>query len=343
MSSVPSPMAARPRRLLSGIQPSSSLTLGNYLGAIRQWALLQSTADCFFMVVDLHAITVRQEPQALKQQTEEAIATYLAAGLDPTQSTLFVQSHVSEHAELAWILTCFASMGELSRMTQYKDKSAKYQHIPSGLFQYPCLMAADILLYQTDLVPVGEDQKQHLELTRDLAQRLNQLYATLLFRVPEGWHPPVGAKIMSLQEPGKKMSKSDPNPQAVIFLKDAPEDILKKIKRAVTDSGQEIRDHADQPGIQNLLQIQAALQHQTPAAVAGQFVGKTYGQFKQATADLVIEALRPLREKTQALLKDRSHLTKVLQEGRAKAQHAAAETLRRVHEHVGFLPGRFVP
>jgi len=325
--------------ILSGIQPSSHLTLGNYLGALKNWVLLQKDYNCYFVAVDLHTITVRQDPKALREQTYLTLATYLASGIDPQNAAIFVQSHVSEHAELGWILNCFAYMGELNRMTQFKDKSAKQgQNIPVGLFTYPTLMAGDILLYQTHLVPVGEDQRQHLEITRDLALRMNHIYGDDLFVIPEVYNPPVGARIMSLQDPTSKMSKSDPNLNGSIFLLDSSDDILRKMKRAVTDSGSEITYEEQKPGVRNLINIQAAILNQKPEAIVAQYAGKQYGQFKMDTAEIVATAVRPLREQTLKLMSDLSYLDSVLAQGAEKARIKAAITLSRVYDRVGFIP-----
>ncbi len=328
--------------LLSAVQPSNHLTIGNYLGAISNWVKLQKDYDCLFIVVDLHAITQRQTPEDLRQQTYLALATYLAAGIHPDTATLFVQSHVSEHAELAWIFNCFSYMGELNRMTQFKDKSSKQgQNITTGLFTYPTLMAADILLYQTHLVPVGEDQKQHIEITRDIAIRMNHIYGKDLFNLPEVYHPPVGARIMSLQNPTSKMSKSDPDPQGSVFLSDSDEQILKKMKRAVTDSGTEITYDFEKPGLKNLIDIQSAITGQLPSQIVDSYRGKQYGHLKLEAAERVIGVVRPIREETLRLLEDRSHLDSLLRRGAEQAQQKAQTTLKKVHERMGFVRGRY--
>lgn len=332
--------------MLSAIQPSNQLTLGNYLGALKNWVKLQDDYFCIFFAVDLHALTVRQDPTALREQTYLALASYIASGIRPEDALLFVQSHVAEHAELGWIFNCFVYTGELSRMTQFKDKSAKQgQNISAGLFTYPALMASDILLYQTHLVPVGEDQKQHIEITRDIATRMNHIYGEGLFTIPEIYSPPVGARIMSLQNPKAKMSKSDPDPHSAVYLVDTNDQILKKLKRAVTDSGSEITpdDSNDEqkPGIQNLLQIQAALLKKTPQEVARQYAGKQYGHLKVGTAELIIETLGPIRDRTQELMKDKSYLDSVLQRGAKQARERAQKTLTRVHEKLGLVRGRY--
>ncbi|MCM2321965.1 MAG: tryptophan--tRNA ligase [Oligoflexia bacterium] len=336
-----SPAPAKPI-LLSAVQPSNRLTIGNYLGALKNWVRLQEDHDCLFFAVDLHTITVRQDPKELREQTYRAIATYIAAGVDPANATLFVQSHVPEHAELAWVLTCFSYMGELNRMTQFKDKSAKQgTNIPAGLFIYPTLMAADILLYGTQRVPVGEDQKQHLELTRDVAIRMNNLYGGDLFVVPEPYIPPVGARIMSLQDPGAKMSKSDPDPNSAVYLNDTDDQIRKKLKRAVTDSGSEVTYEDSKPGVKNLLAIQAAITGKPIPEIVASYAGKMYGHLKVDTAEIVVQELSPVRTRAEEILKDRAHLEKILQAGAERARERARKTLERVYDRIGFIPGRF--
>ncbi len=325
--------------MLSAVQPSNRLTLGNYLGAIKNWVKLYPDYDSIFFAVDLHTITLRQDPVELREQTYRAVATYLAAGIDPKKALVFVQSHVPEHAELAWVLNCFSYMGELNRMTQFKDKSAKQgQNIPAGLFNYPVLMAADILLYHTDLVPIGEDQKQHLELTRDIALRMINIYGEDLFTVPEVYIPPVGARIMSLQNPTMKMSKSDPDPNAAVYLNDSDDQIRKKIKRAVTDSGTEITYDEQKPGVRNLLNIQAAITGKSPQELVEAYAGKQYGHLKVETAELAVQTIQPIRDKTEALLKDRDYLDMVLKSGAEKARQRASKTLRLVYDRIGFVP-----
>lgn len=329
--------------MLSAVQPSNRLTIGNYVGAVMNWAKMQADYDCIFFAVDLHAVTDRRGSAELRRQTYQALATYIACGLDPENSTLFAQSHVPEHAELAWLLTCHATMGEVSRMTQFKDKSAKHgESIPMGLFAYPVLMAADILLYQTNLVPVGADQKQHIELTRDLALRMNNFYAekgeTPLFTVPEPWIPKVGGKILSLQDPTKKMSKSDPDPKATLFLDDSDKDIEKKVKSAVTDSGSEIVDSDEKPGIKNLLTLQSVLTHRPVPEIVASYAGKQYGHLKVDTAQICVDAIRPVREKTAKLMSDLGYLDQVLKRGAEKARERAAATLARVNDKMGFIP-----
>ena len=297
------------KTIFSGVQPSGNLTIGNYLGAIKNWADLQDSYNCIYCVVDMHAITVRQVPAELRRRTYETLAVYIAAGLDPEKNTLFVQSHVPAHAVLAWDLNCFTMFGELNRMTQFKDKSAKNaDNINAGLFTYPVLMAADILLYQTDLVPVGQDQKQHLELARDIAVRFNNTFSDT-FIVPEGYIPKTGMKIMSLAEPTKKMSKSDANPNASVAILDSKDDIIRKFKRAVTDSDTVVR-YAE---------------------------GKGYGDFKLAVGETVADSLAPIREKFDALMKDKKYLEEVMRSGAESAQRIAAKTVSKVHRKLGYV------
>ncbi len=323
--------------LLSGIQPTNNLTLGNYLGAIKNWVKLQNDYQCYFMAVDLHAITTPQDPKLLAERTYRVLATYLASGIDPKQAMLFVQSHVPEHSELAWIMTCFSTMGELSRMTQFKDKADKEgKHIPSGLFVYPTLMAADILLYQTNLVPVGQDQKQHLELTREIAIRMNNRFQTELFAVPEPFIAKIGAKIMDLQNPTNKMGKSETS-KGTLFLTESDDEISKKVKRAVTDSGSDITYEDSKPGLKNLLSIQAALTGNPIEGIVASYRDKQYGQLKVETADLVVNAIRPLREETERLMKDRGELDRILKLGATRAREVAHTTLEKVQELLGFV------
>lgn len=323
--------------IFSGIQPSGYITLGNYMGALRNWVRLQEEYRCVYCVVDMHSITVRQDPETLRRQTLELFAQLIACGLDPNKSVVFVQSHVPAHAELAWILSCHTMFGELSRMTQFKDKSASHaDNVNAGLFTYPALMAADILLYQANLVPVGEDQKQHVELTRDVAQRMNAVYGNV-FTMPEPYIPQVGARIMSLTEPEKKMSKSSENPNSYVLLLDKPEDIMKKFKRAVTDSGSEVRRSPDKPGVSNLISIYAAATGKTPEAVETEFEGQGYGRFKPAVGEAVAELFRPIREKTEDLLKNRDHLEGLCRIGAQRAADMSEPTLSLVRDKVGFL------
>ncbi|MDP4109253.1 MAG: tryptophan--tRNA ligase [Bacillota bacterium] len=325
------------KRIFSGVQPSGKLTLGNYLGAIKNWALLQDEYDCIYCVVDMHAITVRQEPAKLRQQTLEVMAQLISCGLDPEKNILFIQSHVSEHAELAWILDCFTMFGELSRMTQFKDKSLKNaDNINAGLFTYPSLMAADILLYSSDLVPVGIDQKQHVELARDVANRFNGIFGET-FIVPEPYIPKLGAKVMSLSDPARKMSKSDPNANSYILILDQPEDILRKFKRAVTDSDTRIFTGENKDGVNNLINIYATVTGKTTNEVEAEFDGKGYAQFKPAVAEAVIEELRPVREKTEDLLRNKDYLETVYKSGAERASRIASHMLRKVAKKVGFV------
>lgn len=324
------------RTMLSAIQPTNPMTLGNFIGTMRSWTKYQQEFDSIFFAVDLHAITVRQDPATLRENTHRLMATFVAAGLRPEACTLFVQSHVPEHAELAWILTCSANMGELNRMTQFKDKSAKEgANIPVGLFIYPTLMAADILLYRAHSIPVGADQKQHVELTRDIALRMNHAYARDLFVVPEPFIPKIGGKVMSLQEPTKKMSKSDPNPKATIFLTDTNKEIEKKFKSAVTDSGAEVSYEDSKPGVVNLIQIQAALTGEAPEQVVARYVGKMYGHLKTETADIVINALAPIRDEADRILGDRAELERIMRIGALKARERARQTLADVYDAIG--------
>ncbi len=325
--------------VLSGIQPSGNqFTLGNYIGAIRNWANMQDEFDCIYMIANEHSITVRQEPAKLRENTYRALASLLAAGIDPQKSIVFIQSHVPAHAELAWILNCYTMFGELSRMTQFKDKSSKNaDNINAGLFTYPVLMAADILIYQADLVPVGADQKQHVEIARDIANRFNGLYSNT-FKLPEPYIPAIGAKIMSLAEPEKKMSKSDSNVNASILVMDKKEDILRKFKRAVTDSQGAVRRGPDKPGINNLITIYSVATGLTPEQVEAQFAGKGYGDFKAACGEAVAEMLRPFREQVEDLMKNKDYLDQVAREGAEKAARLAARTLSKVQKKVGFVP-----
>ena len=324
--------------IFSGIQPSGTLTLGNYIGALRNFSLLQEDYDCIYCVVDMHAITVRQEPAQLRRRCSELAAIYIASGIDPEKSLIYCQSHVSGHAELSWILSCFTYMGELNRMTQFKDKAQKHaDNINAGLYTYPVLMAADILLYQTNLVPVGVDQKQHLELCRDVAQRFNNVYGSV-FTIPEGYIPKVGSKIMSLQEPAKKMSKSDPEDTYIAIL-DEPDVIRRKIKRAVTDSDGEIRyDPENKPGVSNLLNILSALGAGSIESLTNEFAHMGYGALKERTADCVISALSPIQAEFKRLIADKGYLQGVLDQNAQKANHLAAKTLRKVQKKIGFPP-----
>lgn len=327
--------------IFSGAQPSGKMTLGNYLGAIKNWTELQNEYECFFSVVDLHAITVPQEAKVLRENAMKLLAQYIACGLDPEKNTIFIQSHVKEHLELMWILNTMTYMGELSRMTQFKDKSQKSEaNLNAGLFTYPVLMAADILLYQTDLVPVGDDQKQHLELARDLANRFNNRYSPT-FKIPEGYYPKGGARVMSLQEPTKKMSKSDSNENAFILLEDDPDTIRRKIKRSVTDSEGVVRYSPEQPGIKNLLDIYSALSGKPVDEIVKMYEGKGYGDFKTDTAEVIVGALEPMREKYLYLLNNKDYLEKIYSEGAQKAEAKARKTIRKVYRKVGFLERKY--
>ena len=326
------------KRMLSGIQPSGDLHLGNYLGAIKNWGARSDLYECFYFMADLHTITVRQNPADLRRRTLEQLAQYIACGLDPEKNTLFIQSHIHQHAELGWVLNCYTMFGELSRMTQFKDKSAKHsENVNGGLFTYPTLMAADILLYQPDLVPVGHDQKQHCELTRDIAKRFNGIYGDV-FKVPEPYIPETGARIMSLNAPDSKMSKSIPD--GCIFLMEKPEDIQRKFKRAITDSDTEncVRfDPENKPGVANLMSIYAAVTGKTFPQIESEFAGKGYGAFKPVVGDAVIECLRPIREEATRLMKDKAYLESVYRDGAQKAAWVAEKTLRKVYKKVGFV------
>ena len=322
--------------LFSGMQSTGNLTLGNYLGALKNWVTLSDEYECFYSVVDMHSITVRQDPAELRRRARALLTLYIAAGLDPEKNCIYYQSHVSGHAELAWILNCFTYMGELQRMTQFKDKSAKHaDNINAGLFTYPVLMAADILLYQADVVPVGKDQMQHLEITRDIAQRFNSIYGDV-FTIPEAYIGKVGAKIMSLQDPSKKMSKSDENPNASIYLMDDPDTIMRKFKRAVTDSEAQVRYRDEQPGIKNLIDIYCACTGKTPADVEREFDGKGYGEFKPAVGEAVVDVLRPLQERVADLEKDKAYIDGIIKNNAEKAQYYSNKTLRKVQKKIGF-------
>lgn len=330
---------AAPKRkiILSGIQPSGVMTLGNYLGAIKNWVALQDEYFCYYTIVDLHAITVRQDPKALRENTLAAYALMLACGVDPQKSVAFIQSHNKNHAELTWLLSCYTQFGELSRMTQFKDKSERHsENINAGLFTYPVLMAADILLYQADLVPVGGDQKQHLEICRDVAQRFNGFYGNV-FKLPEPYIPKLAARIMSLQDPSKKMSKSDDNPKGFISLLDKPETIIKKFKSAVTDSEAQVAYREGKDGINNLMSIYSAVSGKTFEEIEAEFAGKGYGDFKLAVGEAVAEDLRPIREQFDAYMKDKAYLETCYREGAEKAIAFSGRTLDKVYKKLGFL------
>ncbi len=327
--------------MLSAVQPTSQMTLGNYLGALKNWVKLQSQYDCIFFAVDLHALTAdKPDPKVMRENTYSALATYIACGISPDEATLFVQSHVHEHARLCWYLNCFAHMGELNRMTQYKDKSSKQGvSIGVGLFTYPVLMAADILLYRTHLVPVGEDQKQHVELARDLAIRVNHHFDEEIFVVPEPYIAKVGARIMSLQNPTAKMSKSDQDPHATVFLSDSKDQILKKLKRAVTDSGTEIAfDEEAKPGVSNLLGIQSAITGKSVKDLVAGYTGKQYGHLKVETAEMVAAELGPIRDQVAEILKDRDYLEKILARGAHQARERAAPLIEKIESKLGLVP-----
>lgn len=322
--------------LFSGMQATGNLTLGNYLGALKNWVKISDEYNCFYSVVDMHSITVRQDPATLRKRARTLLTLYIAAGLDPVKNCIYYQSHVSAHAELAWILDCFTYMGELNRMTQFKDKAAKHaDNINAGLFTYPVLMAADILLYQADVVPVGIDQMQHLEITRDIAQRFNAIYGEV-FTIPEAYIGKVGAKIMSLQEPSKKMSKSDENPNGSIYLMDDKDTIMRKCKRAVTDSEGVILYRDEQPGIKNLIDIYSACTGKTPDEVVAEFDGKGYGDFKMAVGEAVAAILVPLQEEQARLAADKAYLDGIIKENAEKAGYYANKTLRKVQKKIGF-------
>ena len=324
------------KTVLSGIQPTSVLTIGNYLGALRNFVAMQDEFDAYYMVANLHAQTVRMDPTELRKRSIETFALFLACGIDPNRSTIFIQSHVPEHTQLTWALMCNTYMGELSRMTQFKEKSARYsENINAGLFTYPVLMAADILIYQAHYIPVGADQKQHVELTRDIAIRFNNTYGET-FVVPEPYIPKVGARIMSLQEPEKKMSKSDPNPNAFVRILDEPDAIVRKFKRAVTDSEGEITANPERAGVYNLLSIYSACNGGTIDEAVAMFAGKGYGDLKATVAEAVVETLRPIQAENARLLADKAYLTETMRKGAERAQMTAQKTVRKVYHKLGF-------
>ena len=326
------------QRILSGIQPSGTPTLGNYIGAMRNWKLLEDQYDCLYMIADLHAITVRQEPAKLRAQSIQLLALLLAIGLDPEKNVLFFQSHVHQHAEMNWLLNCFTYMGEMSRMTQFKDKSAKHpDNVNGGLFTYPVLMAADILIYNADLVPVGQDQTQHLEIARDIAGRFNGIYGDT-FTLPEGYVPASGAKIMSLAEPTKKMSKSDTNVNAFILMTDDKDAIVRKCKRAVTDSDGCVRfDRENKPGVSNLMTIYGTFTGKSMDEIAAEFEGKGYGDFKMAVAEVTADALAPVQAEYGKILADKAYVDEVLKSGAERAARLADRTVKKVYRKVGLL------
>lgn len=322
--------------LFSGMQSTGSLTLGNYLGALKNWVQLTDEYECFYCVVDEHSITVRQDPATLRKRARALLTLYIAAGIDPEKACLYYQSHVSAHAELAWILNCYTYMGEMNRMTQFKDKSAKHaDNINVGLFAYPVLMAADILLYQADIVPVGSDQLQHLEITRDIAQRFNNIYGEV-FTIPEPYTPKIGARIMSLQDPSRKMSKSDENPNASIYLMDDRDTIIRKFKRAVTDSEAQIAYRDEQPGIRNLIDIYCACTGKKPEAAVGEFSGRGYGELKLAVGETVADVLTPLQNRVSELERDKAYIDGIIKNNAEKAAYFANKTLRKVQHKIGF-------
>lgn len=326
--------------VLSGCQPSGELTIGNYLGALKQWVNMQDDHDCYYMLVDQHAITVRPNPEALRKATLDGLALYLACGVDPKKSTIFIQSHVPEHAQLSWVLNCYTQMGELNRMTQFKDKSAKSEaNMNSGLFTYPVLMAADILLYNAAQVPVGDDQKQHLELARDIATRMNNLYGDI-FTVPEPYIPEFGARVMSLQDPLKKMSKSDENTNNFIGLLEDPKKVSKKIKRAVTDSDEQARiyfDVAEKPGVSNLLSLLSTVTGKSIESLVPEYEDKMYGHLKGDVAEAVVSLLEPIQQRYHQYREDQAFLDQVMREGAEKASAKASEVLSKVYDAIGFI------
>lgn len=331
-------MEEKKKVILSGIKPSGELTLGNYLGAIKNWVKLQDEYDCYFFIADLHAITVKQVPAELRKRSLEVLAIYIAAGINPQKNTMFIQSHVPAHCEASWLLTCNSYMGELSRMTQYKDKSKNKEgdSIGAGLFNYPVLMAADVLLYQADLVPVGVDQVQHLELARNLAERFNRVYSPT-FKVPDAYVGKAGAKIMDLQNPTKKMSKSEENPNGYILILDPPEVIRKKVARAVTDSIGEVRFSDEQPGVKNLMTILGTIKSMTMEEIEEKYKGQGYAQFKKDVAEAVVEELTPIQDKVKELLGDKKALEEIYKSGAEKAGYIANKTLRKMQKKIGFV------
>ena len=329
------------KRIFSGVQPSGNITLGNYLGAIKNWVDLQNDYECLYAIMDMHSITVRQDPQELKKRTLDLLKIYLACGIDPEKNLLFVQSHVPSHAQLSWVLNCYTYMGELSRMTQFKDKSKSHaDNINAGLFTYPVLMAADILLYGADLVPVGKDQMQHIEICRDIAERFNSVYGNV-FTIPEGFMPKAGAKVMSLQEPTKKMSKSDPNPKGYISMLDEFNTIAKKIKSAVTDSEGvvEYREGDDsKAGINNLMTIMSSVTGKSYDEITKDYAGKGYGDFKSDVAEAVVSHIKPIREEYDRLSNDKAYLESIYKTGAERAERIASRMVQKVYKKVGFLP-----
>lgn len=331
-------MDEKKKVIFSGIKPSGDLTLGNYLGAIKNWVKLQEEYDCYYCVVDLHAVTVAQVPAELRKRTLEILAIYIASGIDPEKNTLFIQSHVSAHCEASWLLTCYTHMGELSRMTQYKDKAkSSGESIGAGLFNYPILMAADVLLYGTDLVPVGKDQVQHLELCRDIAQRFNHLYSPT-FTIPEPYVAKTGAKIMDLQDPSKKMAKSEENPNGSIQIMDSPEVIRRKISRAVTDSLGVVKYNDEQTGVKNLITILSTITGMSIEEIENKYEGIGYATFKSDVAEAIVGELEPIQKKVQELLNNKGYLEEIYKKGAEKANYVANKTLRKMQKKIGFIP-----
>ncbi|OGO83204.1 MAG: tryptophan--tRNA ligase [Clostridiales bacterium GWD2_32_19] len=330
-------MTENKKVIFSGIKPSGNLTLGNYIGALKNWTILQHEYNCLFCVVDMHAITVRQDPAELRKKSKELLKLYIACGLDPEKNIMYIQSQVPAHAELGWILNCYTYVGEMSRMTQYKEKKAKQnENTTVGLFDYPVLMAADILLYQSDLVPVGDDQKQHVEITRDIAERFNNLYSET-FKIPEVYIPPVGARIMGLQNPTAKMSKSDDDENDCILLLDPIDAIARKIKRAVTDSDNEIRYTKDKPGVKNLLDIYMACTNMNVKEAEARFANCGYGEFKKEVADALVVLIKPIQEKYKEIDGDKEYLDKILKQNAERASNIANRTLAKVKKKIGFV------
>jgi tryptophanyl-tRNA synthetase len=330
-------MEDKKKVILSGIKPSGDLTLGNYLGAIKNWVKLQDEYECYFFIADLHAITVRQVPAELRKRTLEVLAIYIASGIDTEKNTLFIQSHVPAHSEAAWLLTCYSYMGELGRMTQYKDKAKNSgESIGVGLFSYPVIMAADVLLYQTDVVPVGVDQVQHLELARDIAERFNKLYSPT-FKIPEPYVGKAGAKIMDLQNPSKKMSKSEENTNGYILILDPPDVIRRKVSRAITDSIGEVRYCDEQPGVKNLMIILSTIEGVSMEDIEKKYEGQGYAQFKQDVAEAIVKELEPVQRKVKELLDDKKKLEEIYRAGDQKANYIATKTLRKMQKKIGLV------
>jgi len=323
--------------ILSGIKPTGNLTLGNYIGAINNWVKMQEEYECNYMLADLHSLTIRNDPKELRRASLDVLAYYIACGLDPEKNNIFMQSHVHEHAELTWVLNCYTYLGELSRMTQFKDKSAKNtDNINSGLFTYPVLMASDILLYQAHAVPVGEDQKQHVEIARDIAERFNKIYGET-FTIPQPLINSTGARIMGLQNPESKMGKSEDNPNDAIYLKDSPDDIMKKFKKAVTDSGGIVKYSDDKPGLKNLITIYAILKNVKIEEVEKEFENKGYGIFKEAVGETVVNALKPIQQKYKEIMDNPEYLENIYKKGAIKASVIASRTLQDVYEKIGLI------